>query len=228
MRATCATIHLGALRENLRRVRELAPGARVLAVVKADGYGHGLERVARALEGADAFGVAGIADGQRLRAAGVSQRIVVLSGHDEPADLAELRRLRLDTVVHTDAQVEMLAADPDPRPLRVFVDDGIELEATQFGEIARLVRAGQHDDALRRAGRAQALAVGDAGDAERIGAFERARDALQTVAVAVGLDHRHDLRARREFAHAAQVLAQRAEVDRGAGRAHQGEAGNGE
>ncbi|HEY6942047.1 alanine racemase [Dokdonella sp.] len=121
MRATSATIHLGALRENLRRVRELAPGARVMAVVKADGYGHGLERVARALEGADAFGVAGIADGQRLRAAGVSQRIVVLSGHDEATDLAEMRRLRLDTVVHSDAQVELLAADTDPRPLRVWL-----------------------------------------------------------------------------------------------------------
>jgi alanine racemase len=121
MRATCATIHLGSLRENLRRVRELAPGARVMAVVKADGYGHGLERVARALEGADAFGVAGIADGQRLRAAGVSQRIVVLSGHDDPADLAEMRRLRLDTVVHSDVQVDLLAGDRDPRPLRVWL-----------------------------------------------------------------------------------------------------------
>ena len=121
MRATCATIHIGALRENLRRVRELAPGARVLAVVKADGYGHGLERVARALAGADAFGVAGIADGQRLRAAGVSQRIVVLSGLDEAGDLAEMRRLRLDTVVHNEEQVAALAADRDPRPLRVWL-----------------------------------------------------------------------------------------------------------
>ena len=94
-RATAATIHLGALRDNLRRVRELAPGSKVMAVVKADGYGHGLERVARALQGADAFGVAGIADGQRLRAAGISQRIVVLSGLDEAGDLAEMRRLRL-------------------------------------------------------------------------------------------------------------------------------------
>lgn len=121
MRAACATIHLGALRENLRRIRELSSGARVMAVVKADGYGHGLERVARALEGADAFGVAGIADGQRLRAAGVSQRIVVLSGHDEPGDLAEMRRLRLDTVVHNDAQLDALAAESDGRALRVWL-----------------------------------------------------------------------------------------------------------
>ena len=121
MRATCATIHLGALRENLRRVRELAPGARVMAVVKADGYGHGLERVARALEGADAFGVASIADGQRLRATGASQRIVVLSGPDEPGDLAEMRRLKLDAVVHHDTQIDLLASDADPRPLRVWL-----------------------------------------------------------------------------------------------------------
>jgi len=90
-------------------------------VVKADGYGHGLERVARALEGADAFGVAGIADGQRLRAAGVSQRIVVLSGPDDPADLAEMRRLRLESTVHHESQVEWLAADSDPRPLRIWL-----------------------------------------------------------------------------------------------------------
>jgi alanine racemase len=120
-RATAATIHLGALRDNLRRVRELAPGAKVMAVVKADGYGHGLERVARALQGADAFGVAGIADGQRLRAAGISQRVVVLSGLDEVGDLAEMRRLRLESVVHHDAQVEWLAADVDPRPLKVWI-----------------------------------------------------------------------------------------------------------
>jgi alanine racemase len=120
-RATAATIHLGALRDNLRRVRELAPGAKVMAVVKADGYGHGLERVARALQAADAFGVAGIADGQRLRAAGMSQRIVVLSGPDEAADLAEMRRLRLDSVIHHDAQIGWLAADTDPRPLHVWL-----------------------------------------------------------------------------------------------------------
>lgn len=127
MRATCATIHLGALRANLLRVRELAPMAKAMAVVKADGYGHGLERVALALDNADAFGVAGTADGQRLRAAGVSQRIVVLSGFDDASDLAQMRRLRLDTVVHSDVQIDALAADHDPRPLRVWlkIDTGM-------------------------------------------------------------------------------------------------------
>lgn len=110
-RATTATIHLDALRHNLARVRALAPGRRVMAVVKADGYGHGLERVARALADADAFGVAALADAERLRAAGLERRIVLLSGFDEAADLDVLRRLDVDTTIHHDSQLALLDAD---------------------------------------------------------------------------------------------------------------------
>jgi alanine racemase len=126
-RATLATIHLGALRRNLAHVRELARGARVMPVVKADGYGHGLERVARALGDADAFGVAALGDGLRLRAAGINNRVVVLSGPDEPADLAEFRRLHLEAVIHHEAQLRWLEDDRDPRPLRVWlkIDSGM-------------------------------------------------------------------------------------------------------
>lgn len=114
-RPTSATIHLAALRHNLSVVRARAPASRVMAVVKADGYGHGLERVAHALAEADAFGVAALADAERLRAAGLSQRIVLLSGFDEPADLPVLRALGVDTVVHHPSQVAMLEAlDPGP------------------------------------------------------------------------------------------------------------------
>lgn len=125
-RLATATIHLGALRHNLARLRELSAPARVMAVIKADGYGHGLERVARALADADAFGVAAIADGLRLRAAGHRQRIVVLSGPDRQSDLAELRRLRLDAVIHHDSQLQWLAADRGT-PLRVWlkIDSGM-------------------------------------------------------------------------------------------------------
>lgn len=116
VRPTAATIHLDALRHNLARVRQLAPGSRVMAVVKADGYGHGLERVAHALEGADAFGVASLSDAERLRAAGLSQRIVLLSGFDEAADLPQLRRLGLDSVVHHESQLALLDADTGQGP----------------------------------------------------------------------------------------------------------------
>jgi alanine racemase len=125
-RPTTATIHLDALRYNLARVRALAPHSKVMAVVKADGYGHGLERVARALAGADAFGVAALADAERIRAAGLSNRIVLLSGIDDPADLLLLRALDMDTVVHHDSQVAMLEADAahleaTAQPLRVWL-----------------------------------------------------------------------------------------------------------
>jgi len=88
---------------------------------------HGLERVARALRGADAFGVAAIGDGLRLRAAGIDNRIVVLSGPDEAADLAEFRRLKLDAVIHHESQIAWLERDHDSRPLRIWlkIDTGM-------------------------------------------------------------------------------------------------------
>ena len=72
-RPTSATIHTNALRHNLSQVRARAANSRVMAVVKADGYGHGLERVARALSGADAFGVAALSDAERRRSIVVVQ-----------------------------------------------------------------------------------------------------------------------------------------------------------
>ena len=120
-RSATATIHLDALRGNLARVRELAGDAKVMAVVKADAYGHGLERCARALAAADAFGVASIPDGLRLRAAGHRQRIVVLSGPDAAGDVAEMRRLRLEAVIHHDAQLALLDAARGGEPLKVWL-----------------------------------------------------------------------------------------------------------
>ena len=142
-RPTSATIHLDALRHNLARVRMLAPHSKVMAVVKADGYGHGLERVARALAGADAFGVAALADAERIRATGLSNRIVLLSGFDEPADLSLLRSLDVDTVVHHDSQLAMLEAETAPagsKPLRVWLklDTGMHrlgFQAARAGEV---------------------------------------------------------------------------------------------
>lgn len=138
MRAALATIHMDALRDNLRHVRELAPARRVMAIVKADGYGHGLERVARALDSADAFGVAAIQDGQRLRAAGFGQRIVVMSGIDHPDDVVEMRRLGLDSVIHASEQIDWLAEHPDARPIRLWlkIDSGMHRLGIAPGQVA--------------------------------------------------------------------------------------------
>ncbi|HEX7814353.1 alanine racemase [Dyella sp.] len=122
-RTTVATIHLAALRHNLARIKALAAPAQVMAVVKADAYGHGLERVARALNGdAEAFAVAALGDGLRLRAAGHTQRIVVLSGPDQPGDIAEMQRLGLDAAIHHASQLAWLAeATPERGRLRVWL-----------------------------------------------------------------------------------------------------------
>lgn len=119
MRAALATVDLAAIRHNLARVRALAPAARVLAVVKADAYGHGLERVARALAAADGFGVASLDDAERLRAVGVRHRIVLLAGFDDPRDLALVRALDLDSVLHAPEQLRMLELDRGS-PIRVW------------------------------------------------------------------------------------------------------------
>jgi alanine racemase len=128
-RTTVATIHLGALRHNLERIKAMAAPSRVMAVVKADAYGHGLERVARALDGAaDAFAVAALGDGLRLRAAGHPQRIVVLSGPDQASDIAEMQRLELDAAIHHESQLAWLGQTvPSRGPLRVWlkVDSGM-------------------------------------------------------------------------------------------------------
>lgn len=110
MRTAIAEIDPDALRTNLARVKSLCPGARVLAVVKADGYGHGLLRVAAALAAADGYGVASLDDAARLREAGFRQRIVVLSGFDEARDLPEAAALRAELVLHDDSQLERLGA----------------------------------------------------------------------------------------------------------------------
>jgi alanine racemase len=128
-RTTVATIHLGALRHNLLRLKQLAAPAKVMAVVKADAYGHGLERVARALDSeAEAFAVASLGDGLRLRAAGHRQRIVVLSGPDNAQDIAEMQRLHLDAAVHHESQLEWLDhALPAQGRLRIWlkIDSGM-------------------------------------------------------------------------------------------------------
>ena len=126
-RPTSATIHTDALRHNLGQVRVRAPHSRVMAVVKADGYGHGLERVARALSGADAFGVASLSDAERLRAAGLSQPIVLLSGFDEPDDIPQLRRLNVETTIHHASQLAMLEQAASGAPVRCWlkVDSGM-------------------------------------------------------------------------------------------------------
>jgi len=101
-------INLAALRHNFSRVRALASASRIIAVVKADAYGHGLVRVAQALPAADAFGVACLEEATELRDAGIGQPIILLEGPYTGGELTEIVRLGLDVVIHHEDQIRML------------------------------------------------------------------------------------------------------------------------
>ena len=101
-------INLSALRHNFSRIRTLAPDSKIMAIVKADAYGHGIARIAQSLENADAFGVACLEEARELRQAKIQQRIILLEGPYAKEELSEIGELNLDIVVHDISQVEML------------------------------------------------------------------------------------------------------------------------
>lgn len=107
-----AEISSRALRGNLARVRAVAPGRRVLAVIKANGYGHGLVEVARCLAGADALAVARLEEAVALREADITLPIVLLEGVFDAASLAEAARRGFELVVHDASQLALLEAAP--------------------------------------------------------------------------------------------------------------------
>jgi alanine racemase len=107
-----ATIDCAALRNNLSVVRRFAPDSRVIAAIKANAYGHGLVPAARALDDADAFGVARLDEALALRHAGIFKPIVLLEGVFSPEQLAVCAQQRLEVVVHSLDQVAQLEARP--------------------------------------------------------------------------------------------------------------------
>lgn len=117
-----ALIDAQALRHNVAEVRRRAQRSRVMAIVKADGYGHGSVSVATALaDAADAFGVAAAEEGLALREAGVAQPICLLEGFFQAAELPLLAQHRLSPVVHDEAQVRALEAARLERPISVWI-----------------------------------------------------------------------------------------------------------
>jgi alanine racemase len=116
-----ALIHHDALAHNLARARACAPDARVWAVVKANAYGHGIERAYAGLSGADGFALLDLAEAERVRALGWRGPVLLLEGCFEPRDLETCSRLNLWHTVHHAAQIDMLAAHKTHVPHRVFL-----------------------------------------------------------------------------------------------------------
>jgi alanine racemase len=104
-----ARIDLNALQHNFNRVTELAPNKKIMAVVKADGYGHGMARIASQLEKADAFAVASIDEALGLRAAAINKPIFLLSGFHHKNELPDVFQHDLTPVIHNHEQLLVLS-----------------------------------------------------------------------------------------------------------------------
>jgi alanine racemase len=117
----CATIDTGALRHNLQVIRRLAPKSRVMAVIKANAYGHGLIAVAKALEEADAFAVARIGEALALREAGIRTPIMLLEGVFDGEQLAAAAAADFELVVHTQEQIDLLLGAPSGARFKVWL-----------------------------------------------------------------------------------------------------------
>jgi alanine racemase len=120
-RPILATIHTAALRHNLARARARAPDTKVWAVVKANAYGHGIERVFDGLRAADGFALLDLDEAQRIRSLGWRGPILLLEGAFELRDLELCSRLSLWHTVHCTEQIDMLAAHKTNVPHRVFL-----------------------------------------------------------------------------------------------------------
>jgi alanine racemase len=125
--APWALIDLAALRHNLTRAKAAAPDSRVMAVVKANAYGHGMLRVAKALSEADALAVARVGEGVALRQSGIPQPIAVMEGCFDADELELAAANRLELVVHHPEQIRLLQQHAVSQPLQVWlkIDTGM-------------------------------------------------------------------------------------------------------
>ncbi|RXJ73366.1 alanine racemase [Veronia nyctiphanis] len=142
MKTAYAQIDLDALVHNLLVVKRHAPQSKTLAVVKANGYGHGLLSVANTLEStADGFGVARIEEGLTLRAGGIVKPILLLEGFLVAKDLPKLVANNFDTVVHCQEQLEALESAKLERPLKVWlkIDTGMHRLGVRREEVSEFV-----------------------------------------------------------------------------------------
>lgn len=146
MKAATAVIDLQALKHNLDTIRLRAPESKLLAVVKANGYGHGLLKIAQNADGADAFGVARIEEALQLRAGGIVKPILLLEGFYSPLDLPILVTNNIQTAVHSIEQLEALEQADIETPVTVWVklDSGMHrlgIRPEQFSDVVdRLYR----------------------------------------------------------------------------------------
>jgi len=184
MRPARALIDLQALRHNYRLARELS-GAKALAVIKADAYGHGAVRCALALEAeADGFAVACIEEALELRAAGIKGPILLLEGFFEASELALISANDLWCVVHSLWQLEAIEQSAVAKPLKVWLklDSGMHrvgLHPEDYQQAyQRLLASGKVARIVLMSHFARADELDVQATAQQLAVFEEARQGL--------------------------------------------------
>lgn len=130
-----------ALRHNIAKVREYAPNSQLMAVIKANAYGHGMLDIARYLsDNVDAFAVARLNEALQLRQHSISGRLLVLSGFSCADELLSIQQYQIEVVVHSEVQVEILEEANLSEPIRIWlkVDTGMNrlgIKPKHFSEI---------------------------------------------------------------------------------------------
>lgn len=199
-RAAKAIIDLSALTHNFSVIQQTAPQSRVVAMVKADAYGHGMVAVAKALTQADVFGVASLQEAMTLRAAGITQPLLLLAGMTQSEDIPVMMRESLMPVIHHPSQLAMLEAHQSAGRLSVWLKLDTGMSRLGFDEAGFL-------DAHRRLS-----ALSFMGDIELMTHFSRSEevDAATTqqqlnafLAVCQGLP------GRRSAANSSAILSQK-------------------
>lgn len=120
-RPTCIEIDVAAFDHNLQRAKAYAGNAKLLAMVKANAYGHGVQHLMASFKHADALGVACLEEAVELRELGAKQPIVLMAGCFDHDDLSGAADMSCDIVIHNQRQVDMLAAFGSRRPFNVWL-----------------------------------------------------------------------------------------------------------
>ena len=120
-RAAFARINLAHLKHNLATIRKIANQSKIMAVVKADAYGHGMLEVCQSLGDADAFAVAYVNEAMELRENGIQKPLVALQGFSDSEDLHNAIAQKIDVVIHHEEQLKILKTLSTVAELDVFI-----------------------------------------------------------------------------------------------------------
>lgn len=167
MRGTRLELRSESLRHNARVARQLSGGAAVFAMVKANGYGHGLVFVAQSLASeVDGFGVALLEEASALREAGITAPIMLLEGVFDAAELMLAATLDCELIVHSEWQLELLESASLPAPVGVWLklDTGMHRLGLPLAELDTVVSRLQRCDRVFLAGMASHFACADMAD----------------------------------------------------------------